>query len=236
MAQPTRAAALNYEALSERDLVAVARSGDADAFRLIMQRCNQRLFRIARSVVRDDAEAEDVLQEAYTRAFANFESFRGDSSLLTWLTSIVLNESRGRLRRRRTLVQVDRIEAAQNRGAEIVMFPSGKSDPEEDAARSQIRGMLERAVDDLPEPFRIVFIMRDVEECSIEETAASLDLRPQTVKTRLFRARKLLREALDQELSAALKDAFPFLGRRCLRVTEAVLAELTPLKIPTPPR
>lgn len=228
MARQTHAPALNHETLAERELVDLACSGDSNAFRLIMQRSNQRLFRVARSVVRDDSEAEDVVQEAYTRAFAKLESFRGDASLLTWLTSITLNAARGRLRQRHTMVQIDQIEMAQKQGAEVLMFPSPKSDPEQDAARAQIRQLLEHAVDELPEPFRLVFIMRDVEECSIEETAENLELRPETVKTRLFRARRLLRLALDEKLSTALKETFPFLGNRCLRITEAVLVELAP--------
>jgi RNA polymerase sigma-70 factor, ECF subfamily len=225
-----RSHAIDYQSLREPELVALARAGDREAFRLIMTRCNQRLFRIARSVVFDDSEAEDVLQEAYTRAFANFDSFRGDSSLLTWLTAITLNEARGRLRRRRSMVGVDAIEAAQARGAEILVFPGSpqSTDPERDAARAQIRALLEHAVDDLPEPFRLVFTMRDIEECTIEETAAALELKPETVKTRLFRARKLLRKALDEKLSAAVGDAFPFLGARCSGVTETVLRRLAP--------
>jgi len=217
--------ALDYARLSEADVVALARAGDREAFRAIMQRCNQRLFRIARAVVRDDTEAEDVLQEAYARAFAAFEGFRGEAGVATWLTRIVLNEAHGRLRKRRPMVELDEVEAAQA-GAQVLSFPGASPDPEADAARGQIRRLLEQAVDDLPEPFRLVFMLREVEELSVEETAAHLGLNPETVKTRLHRARKRLREALDARLGEVLVGAYPFLGARCERICERVLKRL----------
>ena len=219
---------IDHDGLGEAELVRRAQAGEGDAFRVIMQRGNQRLFRVARGVVRDDGEAEDVLQEAYVRAFAAIGGFRGEAGVMTWLTRIVLNEARGRLRRRRPMVGLERIEAAQMDGAEVIPFPNafGTASPEADAARAQIRGLIEHAVDDLPEAFRIVFIMRDIDECSIEETAANLDLKPETVKTRLHRARRLLRAALDARLASTMVEAFPFLGARCSRITEAVLARL----------
>ena len=224
----------DHDGLGEAALVRLAQAGDGEAFRIIMQRGNQRLFRVARGVVRDDGEADDVLQEAYARAFAAIGGFRGEAGVMTWLTRIVLNEARGRLRRRRPMVGLERIEAAQMDGAEVIPFPNafGTASPEADAARAQIRGLIEQAVDDLPEAFRIVFIMRDIEECSIEETAANLDLKPETVKTRLHRARRLLREALDARLASTMVEAFPFLGARCGRITEAVLARLAAGGVP----
>ncbi len=231
MARSQQALALDYEGLSEAELVDYARQGHQDAFRIIMQRNNQRLFRIARGVVRDDAEAEDVLQEAYTRAFEKLDGFREESSLFTWLTSVTLNEARGRLRKRRTTVGVDAIEAAQKTGAQIIMLNSASAaeSPELNAARSQMRLLIEQAVDELPEPFRMVFIMREIDECSVEETAANLDLRPETVKTRLHRARRLLREALNERVASAVTEAFPFLGTLCARLTANVLARLAPI-------
>ena len=219
---------VDHGALDEGALVRLAQAGDREAFRVIMQRGNQRLFRTARAVVRDDAEAEDVLQEAYVRAFAAIGGFRGEAGIMTWLTRIVLNEARDRLRRRRPTVDLDQIERAQEAGGQVIPFPqaSGAPSPEADAARSQIRDLIERAVDDLPDIFRIVFIMRDIDDCSIEETAANLDLKPETVKTRLHRARRLLRQALDAQLASTMVEAFPFLGARCGRITEAVLARL----------
>jgi RNA polymerase sigma-70 factor (ECF subfamily) len=220
-------AALAYAELPEAELAAFARAGDREAFRAIMQRCNQRLFRIARSVMRDDAEAEDVLQEAYARAFAAIAGFRGEASLATWLTRIVLNEAHGQLRTRRPTVELTEVEAAQAGGRLLAFRPrAGGDDPEADAGRAQVRRLLERAVDDLPEPFRLVFMLREVEELSVEETAESLGLKPQTVKTRLHRARRLLRQALDARLAGVLTGAYPFLGARCARITEAVLRRL----------
>ena len=155
-------------------------------------------------------------------------TFRGEAALLTWLTRIVLNEAYGRLRQRRATVGIEQIEASQADGGRIVAFPSkfGSEDPAAAAARAQIRRLVEHAVDELPEPFRIVFVMREIEECTVEETAFALDIRAETVKTRLHRARRLLRTALHGTLSATLTDAFPFLGPRCDRMTTAVLQRL----------
>jgi RNA polymerase sigma factor (sigma-70 family) len=221
-------AARDYAALAEADLAAFARAGDREAFRAIMQRCNQRLFRIARAVMGDDAEAEDVLQEAYTRAFAAIAGFRGEAGVATWLTRIVLNEAHGRLRRRRTIVDLDEVETAQV-SARVLPFPGrdGPEDPEADAARAQIRRVIEQAVDQLPEAFRLVFILREVEELSVEATADHLGIRPETVKTRLHRARRRLREALDAQLADVMVGAYPFLGARCERITQAVLQRLS---------
>jgi RNA polymerase sigma-70 factor (ECF subfamily) len=215
----------DYAALPEAELVAQAKAGRGEAFAALMQRGNQRLFRIARAVVRDEGEAEDVLQEAYVRAFASLAEFRGEASVFTWLTRIVLNEAHGRLRKRRPTVELSALEFAQVEPGRVLLFP-GADDPERDAARAEVRRLLERAVDDLPENFRVVFVMRDVEGLSIEETSAALGVKPETVKTRLHRARRQLRERLDAELASSLTGAFPFLGARCERITTAVLARL----------
>ncbi len=223
---------LAYADLAEDQVVARARAGDREAFRAIMQRCNQRLFRIARGVMGDDAEAEDVLQEAYAKGFAAIAGFRGEAGVATWLTRIVLNEAHSRLRARRPTVEVEAIETAQE-GAQVLAFPNmaRSEDPEADAARAQIRRILEHAVDDLPEAFRLVFILREVEELSVEETARHLGLKPETVKTRLHRARARLRAALDARLGDVMVGAYPFLGVRCERITEAVLQRLPPLGV-----
>jgi RNA polymerase sigma-70 factor (ECF subfamily) len=180
-------------------------------------------------VLGEDAEAEDVLQESYLRAYRKLDTFRGESSLLTWLTSIVLNEARGRLRKRHNMVGLEKIDESPMDTHQIVQFPSrfGSEDPAVSAARTQIRHLLEHAIDALPPAFRTVYMMRDVEECSVEETATQLAINPQTVKTRLHRARRLLRHSLHGTVAASLTDAFPFMGERCARVTEAVMARLT---------
>lgn len=228
MAPSNSTSALDYATLHDAALVGLVRNGDRDAFHQIMRRCNQRLFRVARGVVVDDAEAEDIVQEAYVHAFEKLATFRGDASLLTWLTRIVLNEAYGRLRQRRQSVSIEKIEESQTDAGRVIAFPAkfGSEDPAASAARQQVRKLIEDAIDQLPEPFRIVFVMREIEECTVEETASSLALRPETVKTRLHRARRLLRAALQDTLSTTLTDAFPFLGARCDRVSVAVLRRL----------
>ena len=220
--------AVDYAALDDNALVALVRSGQREAFRHIMQRCNQRLFRVARAVLGEDSEAEDVLQESYMRAYNKLDSFRGDSTLATWLTTIVLNEARGRLRKRHTMVGLEQVDAAPDDSHQVIRFPSkfGSEDPLVAAARSQIRGLLEHAIDALPPAFRTVYMMRDVEECSVEETATMLAIKPETVKTRLHRARRLLRTSLHGQLANTMSEAFPFMGLRCARVTAAVMARL----------
>ena len=228
MARPGNMLSVDYASMDDAALVGAVRNGDREAFRHIMRRSNQRLFRVARGVVNDDAEAEDVVQEAYAHAFEKLPTFRGDAALLTWLTRIVLNEAYGRLRGLRLVVDVEQIEASQMDSASILPFPAkfGDEDPAAATARDQARRLIEQAIDHLPEPFRIVFVMREIENCTVEETAASLDLRPETVKTRLHRARRLLRAALHDTLSETLHDAFPFLGARCDRMTDAVMQRL----------
>ena len=218
----------SLEALDDAQLVQLARRSDGDAFRTIMQRNNRRLYRVARSVLGDDSEAEDVVQEAYVRAFGSLGTFRGDSSLTTWLTRITLNEALGRLRQRRPTVDLTVLDEEPAGPANIIQFPSMQpgTDPERTAAQQQIRRLIEGAIDDLPEAFRTVFVMREIEEMSVEETAAFLDIEPATVKTRLHRARRLLRQALDQQLASTLTEAFPFDGKRCTRTADKVLERL----------
>ena len=211
------------EALSG-DLMLVQRAlaRDAGAFRTIIKTYNQRLYRIARGILRNDAEAEDVVQEAYVRAFANLATFRGDSSLATWLSRIVINEALGRLRKRRRTVAMP-----ENPEAQVIRFPLNPSDdPERTMAQRQILALVERATDSLPDIYRMVFVARVIEGLSMEETADLLGVRPETVKTRLHRARSLLRKALDDEIGPVLLDAFPFAGRRCERLTKAVMGRL----------
>ena len=215
--------------LADGDLAALAATGDAAAFRLIMERNNARLYRTARAVLRNDGEAEDVVQEAYVRAYGKLGTFRGEASLSTWLTRIALNEALGRIRKRRPSEELSAVdnETVPNRG-EVIWFPGmpNDTDPERAVARREISGLLERAIDALPEAFRIVFVLRAVEDMSVEDTAATLAIPEATVKTRLYRARRLLRETIEEELGPAVADAFPFAGRRCARTTEIVLERL----------
>ena len=210
------------------ELVEHARQGDELAFRTIMERHNQRLYRVARAVLKNESEAEDTVQEAYLRAFAALQDFRAEASLATWLTRITLNEALGRKRRQKPTVGLEALDGVQQTYAEIIRFPgvNADHDPERAAARHEIRKLLETAMDALPESFRLVFVMRDVEEMSIEETASFLGIWPETVKTRLHRARRLLRDRLEGQLASTLKDSFPFAGQRCAKITEAVLKRM----------
>jgi RNA polymerase sigma-70 factor, ECF subfamily len=219
---------VDITALGDMELVQMARRRDGAAFRTIMQRSNRRLYRIARALMHNDSEAEDVVQEAYMRAFAGLADFRGESSLATWLSRIVLNEALGRLRRLRPTVDMTAIETRQPSRGEVIPFPlaSAQLDPERSMAQRQIQILLERAIDDLPDVFRTVLVARLIEGMSVEETANLFGLRPETVKTRLHRARRLLRDALEKQVGPVLTDAFPFDGRRCERMTNDVLERL----------
>lgn len=222
------APARDYAALDDAALAACVCAGERKAFRHIMQRCNQRMFRVVRGVIRDESEAEDVVQEAYVHAYEKLASFRGEASLATWLTRIALNEAYGRLRRKRETVDIETVETMLPAAAQVIPFPGHVpgGDPPEEAARAQVRKLLELAVDTLPEAFRLVYVLRDVEGCSVEETASTLDIREETVKTRLHRARRQLREVLSSQVAAARVEAFQFMGARCARTTEAVMARI----------
>jgi RNA polymerase sigma-70 factor (ECF subfamily) len=211
----------------DAELVRRALTRDDTAFRTIMERYNRRLYRIARGILRNDSEAEDVVQEAYVKAFTNLGGFRGDSSLATWLARITMNEALGRLRRERPTVDLETF-GAQRTKAQIIKFPQTvtSDDPERTMAQREILQLVERATDNLPEIFRIVFMTRVIEGMSTEDTANLLGLQPDTVKTRLHRARRLVRDELDKQIGPVLMDAFPFAGRRCERMTNAVLQRL----------
>ena len=217
----------NRSYAADLDIVARARAQDGNAFRTIMKRHNQRLYRLARGIVRDDAEAEDIVQEAYVSAFAHLDGFRGDSTLATWLSRIVINEALGRLRKTRAAGRFVTTGDPRQQ-AEIIPFPHNASteNPERAMAQKQILQLVERATDSLPDVYRTVFIARVIEGLSIEETASLLSIRPETVKTRLHRARSLLRKELDAQIGPVLLDAFPFAGRRCERLTTAVMKRL----------
>jgi RNA polymerase sigma-70 factor (ECF subfamily) len=207
---------------SDADLVARALARDEAAVRAIMQANNRRLYRLARGILRNDSEAEDVVQETYVRAFTHLESFRGDSSLATWLGRIAMNEALGRLRRRRPGVELDASPHGAHE-AEIIQFPlAAADDPEKSMAQREIQRVVEHAIDELPEAFRLVFITRVIEGMNVEETAEILALKPETVKTRLHRARTMLRENVEKKIGPIVMEAFPFAGKRCERLTDVV--------------
>jgi RNA polymerase sigma-70 factor (ECF subfamily) len=211
----------------EAALVALAVTRDEGAIRTLMRRYNRRLYRIARSVLRDDAEAEDALQQAYIRAFTHLSDFRGEARFSTWMSRIVLNEAIGR-QRKRTIPATDdlaTLDREPQSRAEIILFPA-TPDPEKSLAQRQISVLLEQAIDALPDPFRVVLVARVIEEMSVEDTAELLALKPETVKTRLHRARRMVRAHLEAKLGGALTTAFPFDGWRCDRMADCVVAGL----------
>jgi RNA polymerase sigma-70 factor (ECF subfamily) len=200
--------------------------GDEAAFEAVMRRYNGRLFRVARAILNDDRDAEDALQDAYLDAFRHMDGFRGDAQLGTWLTRIVVNQALMRLRRQKR----DRVvlpfsgHHGEHNELETQVADRRTESASEGLLRAELRRLLERRIDDLPVPFRTVFVMREVEEMTVQETAESLSIPEATVRTRLFRARALLREALARDVDTATLNVFGFAGARCDRVVAAVLA------------
>lgn len=204
-------------------------AGDHIAFELLMRRYNRPLYRTARSILKDDAEAEDVVQESYLLAYRNIKSFRGDAKLATWLTRIVVNEAIARSRKASRRAQIIRLDGDTEHNAdteETGMSEGAGAQPEQEAMRTEARRLLEKNIDRLPDAFRTVFVMRALEEMSVEETAVCLGIPEATVRTRFFRARSLLREALSREIDFAYEEAFSFDGERCDRIVAGVFTRL----------
>lgn len=221
---PTRAPEVDMTRLADAEIAARAVAGDSGAFAALMRRYNRKLYRAARGVTGDDAEAEDVVQEAWTRAYAHLSSYRNESSLATWLVRIALNEALGRKRRAKPTVELD--EAMENQTSSVISFPSCTPDPESILSRMQVRLRLERAIDTLPPDFRAVFVLRVIEDMSGTEVAQQLAIPEATAKTRLHRARTMLRKELEKDFGSVLSDVFPFDGARCNRMTERVLQRI----------
>ena len=202
----------------ETALLELVRSGDEDAFVVLMRRYNLRVFRIARSILADDAEAEDAAQDGWVLAHRYLHQFEGRSSFSSWLGRIVSREALARARRRRPVPVADVSEE---------VMEDRRLDPEQRAYDGETRAILERAIDRLPDGFRTVFVLRAVEEMSVAETAACLEIAEDTVKTRLHRARRLLRDDLAAEIDVAAADVFAFAGARCDRMVEQVLRRVS---------
>jgi RNA polymerase sigma-70 factor (ECF subfamily) len=208
------------DSLSDDEVVRRVLAGETARFETLMRRYNARLYRVARSIVRDDGEAEDVTQEAYVRAYQHLAQWEGRASFATWLTRIAVHEALSRVKKTTRLRLVPEADEAASEGAV-------GSDPEGEAFRGEVRALLDSAIDALPADFRTVFVLRDVEELSQAETAECLGIRVETVKTRLHRARALLAKKLLALVGADPKDAFAFHLSRCDRVVAAVLARIT---------
>ena len=214
-------------ATDEAALLARTAANDVAAFETLMRRYNSRLFRVARSILRDDAAAEDAVQEAYLEAFKHSGTFRGEAQVSTWLTRIVITQSLMRLRRQKRDRVIVPFESGSGSRDPIGDQPDESAEsPDVSTLRGEVRRLLERRIDELPATFRTVFVMRDVEEMSVQETADLLGIPPATVRTRLFRARALLRQAMARDLDSATVDIFAFAGARCDRIVAHVLQRL----------
>ena len=226
--QPAKASAVNART-DDAELAGRIAAGDHAACRELMRRYNQRLYRTARAILKDDAEAEDAVQEAWLLAFRAMAGFRGDAKLSTWLVRIAANEALGRLRKRSRAAEIipfDGIDGDIAEALEDDMMPTKPEQPENAALRAETRRLLEAKIDELPDAFRAVFVLRALEELSVEETAATLGIPDATVRSRFFRARGMLRAALSRDIDVAFDQAFAFAGERCDRIVANVMAKL----------
>jgi RNA polymerase sigma-70 factor, ECF subfamily len=217
------AAAFDNAGQSDLDVIAQVLGGQTGLFELLMRRYNERVYRAARAIVRDEQEAEDVMQQAYVNAFMHLRQFNGSALFSTWLTRIAINEALARVRRR------GRYEAFDDQplNLEPSMLQNAPASPERQAFTGELRGLLEWAIDELPNGMREVFILREVEGLSTAETAACLDISDDVVKTRLSRGRATLRRLLFERTGATASDAFRFERPRCDRVVNQVLARIS---------
>ena len=209
---------LRPSAADDAELCERVRRGDKGAFEQLMRRHNRTLFRTARAILRDDAEAEEAVQDAYLQAYRALADFRGEAKLSTWLTRIAANEA---LARRRKHVRRDALAPVV--GLDGAAQACTRDGPRDLAERGELRRLIEASIDRLPEALRSVFVLRAVENLSVEETAAALGIRPPTVRSRFFRARSRLRTALSGDIDVTLDDAFSFAGARCDRIVAGVL-------------
>ena len=213
------------ETLTDEQIVGRVLKGDTAVFELIMRRHNQRLFRTARAILRNETEAEDAVQQAYISAYEHLGQFQGDARFGTWLTRITIRSALGRLRRIKRLGETE----LEPQPHEEVMSSggSGYDNPEQQVAGRELTRLVEAAVDELPEIYRLVFMMREVQQLSTAETAECLEVSEDVIKIRLHRAKAMLRDAMASKVDAAAVEAFAFLGARCDRIVEAVLRRIS---------
>ena len=214
----------DHEELPDEVVVDRVRGGERALFELLVRRYNQRIFRVARGIVRDDGDAEEVLQEAWVRAFEHLDQFRGEARFNTWLTRIAVHEALAHLRRRRRLVPLASDEHEFEAGP--LMFSTAPT-PEETTQAIEARRLLETAIEALPESLRVAYVLREINDLDTAETAAALGIAEGTVKVRLHRARRELRSSLEKRLTNARTELYPFLGARCDRLTAAVMARVS---------
>jgi len=223
MSEATAVARTASGTLADEEVIRRIRAGEPELFEILMRRYNQRLYRVARSIVKNEAEAEDVMQQAYVNAYAHLDQFAERARFSTWLTRIAVHEALGRLRRRRRVQEVDVSSETEGTGATLT---SGEASPEQQALAAELRLLLEGAVDALPRTSRAAFVLREVEGLSTAEAAECLGVSEDVVKTRLHRARLQLRKELFDRAGLVRQDAFAFHATRCDRVVAAVLGQL----------
>lgn len=215
--------------LPDPELARRIAAGDHAALETLMRRYNQKLYRTARSILKDDAEAEDAVQDAYLLAIRAIARFRGDAGLSTWLVRIVVNEALGRLRKRSRRAEIIELSGDADMTQITDESEAGRGAPESPdgaALRKELRSLIEAKIDQLPDAFRTVFVLRTLEEMPVEEVAACLDIPEATVRTRYFRAKGLLRESLARDIDVGIGDSFSFAGARCDRIVTGVFARL----------
>jgi len=209
---------------TEKELVELTKQGNEGAVREVIRRLNPRLFRIARGIVDNDAEAEEIVQETYLIAFSRVAEFRGDAKLATWATKIALNAARMRLRKRHPTEEYNSVSETLHQNASIIEFPGSKQrSPEDEHGVAQFREWVETAVSDLPSHLRVVFVLREAEGMSLADIALDLGITVMTVKTRLFRARRHLRSVLESRIKGGFETVYPFDGARCAHMADSVI-------------
>jgi len=235
---PTNRALLGQDArnlpISDEEVVRRVRAGETALFEVVMRRYNQRLYRVARAILRNDAEAEDVMQQAYVNAYRHLDQFQGLARFSTWLTRIAVHEALARSRRRGRFDEQEAVDDWDGDAMDALKSPG--PDPERQAFAGELRTLIESAIEALPEHYRAVFVMRAVEGMSTAESADCLDITEETAKTRLHRARMLLRDALYQRAGIESAAAFSFEAPRCNRVVDSVFAQIEALDQSSPPR
>jgi len=216
---------LGAASLTDADVVARVRAGETALFEILMRRHNQRVYRVARAVLKDETEAEDVMQQAYINAFTHLDQFAERAQFSTWLTRITVHEALARRRRRKAQATISTADRDQH-GEVMESLTALEPDPERQAYAAELGHVLESAIDGLPDTYRIVFMLREVEGLSTSETAAGLSLGEEAVKTRLHRARVMLRGAITQRLGSVSAQTFQFHATRCDGVVAAVLTRI----------
>lgn len=213
------------EAWSDEHLVSRILAGENPLYEILMRRHNQRLFRVSLTILRNDSEAEDVVQDAYVRAYEKLGSFEGRARFSTWLTRIAVHEALARMNRQDRLRPLQDHETRAKDGS--IFFMAAKPDPENECANRELTTILQQEILNLPENYRLVFVLRDIEEMSTAEAAESLNLSEQNIKVRLHRARAMLRKRLRERAIASLSQSFPLLAARCDRIVASVLQAIT---------